>query len=190
MRRYARLVLRNLPYLLVLVPSSIVTAAITLGLIAVVCAVYLGGIGLVLLPWYVQGVRRWTDVHRRSIGRMQGHQIPLRYQRMRRGGVRARLRQTLTDRVTWRDIGWMFAHSVVGFSAGIIALSLLAGVLSSVWAVMFWWLPYRHCLGLREHGGVEPSELTPLTAMACTALLDQATAEADRAAGPTPIADR
>ncbi len=73
-------------------------------LIATAATTALAGLGLVLLPLALTGLRRVTDLERRRVGTFLGRPIPRRHRPLPKG-IGARLRRVFRDPVTRRDIG-------------------------------------------------------------------------------------
>jgi hypothetical protein len=118
---------RALRYLLWLVPSALASWLLLLVFMVGGMSVAVAGLGLVVVPWLVVGVRRWTDLHRRLAGSVLGVPIPARRQ-PRRGD----LRQVVTDRGTWRDLGWLVAQGEVPVAVQAAAYFVVAEALTNV----------------------------------------------------------
>ncbi|MFD2767219.1 sensor histidine kinase [Micromonospora eburnea] len=100
---------------LVLFASTAVTLAVT------------GGLGL---PPYLQVLRRGrrvADWQRGRAGAVLGDPVPSPYRALPKG-LAERTRTVLTDRATWRDLGWMFGQTTIGLVFGVLGPALwLAG---------------------------------------------------------------
>ncbi|MEV0718194.1 sensor domain-containing protein [Asanoa sp. NPDC050611] len=110
------------------VPRGLALAALSLGLglplfVATVVAVALLplGVGLLLAPRALAGVRRFADAQRRRGLAWSGVRVD-RFERAT--GLRA-----LRDAATWRDLLWLLVNVPVGTAAGLVpaALALWAG---------------------------------------------------------------
>jgi hypothetical protein len=83
---------------------------------------------------------RWTaELDRRNASWFLGRRVRGRYQDHRAGTLLGRLRATFADRQTWRDFGWLSVHSVVGFTFGTIALTLVVSVLGLATLPIWYW---------------------------------------------------
>ncbi len=101
---------------LVLSAATVVTLGLT------------GGLGLPLHVEVVRRARRVADWQRRRAGAVLGEPIPSPYQALPDGLVE-RIRVTVTDRSTWRDLGWTFGQLMLGLVFGVLGPGmLLAGV--------------------------------------------------------------
>jgi signal transduction histidine kinase len=93
---------------------------------------------------------RWcADLDRRSAALVLGDRLHGRYRA--HGGERmlARVSATLHDPQTWRDLGWLVAHSIVGFAFGCAALAAVAEVFATALLPAWYWaLPDGADLGL------------------------------------------
>jgi signal transduction histidine kinase len=127
--------IRALRYLLWLVPSALASWVLLLVFMVGGMSVVVAGLGLVVVPWLVVGVRRWTDLHRRLAGSVLGVPIPARRQ-PRRGGPR----QVVADDGTWRDLGWLVVQVPVGLVLGAVGLFLAATPVLTVFYMLSWWL--------------------------------------------------
>ncbi|TDQ53143.1 sensor histidine kinase [Actinorugispora endophytica] len=97
------------------------------------------GVGLVLLPLVLGGLRRWADVERRRLGRYLGESLPERGRPLPEG-LGARLRDTVLDPLTPRDLAWAGAHIGLGVTLGGLGLVALAGVPGTLASTALWWL--------------------------------------------------
>ncbi|WP_433247294.1 sensor histidine kinase [Streptosporangium sp. CA-135522] len=130
---------RNARYLLVGLPTAIATM-ILLPLLAVgVMSTGLGGLGLVVVPRMMMGLRRWAEWHRRRAAALLGVTISEREACLPEG-VRAQWRQVLEDRESRRDLWWMLRHIATGVPAGLVALASLGALVFTVIAAPIWWL--------------------------------------------------
>jgi hypothetical protein len=110
-----------------------VTASVTL-------AVFVVGLPIILLSAIAF---RWTvELDRRNAALVRGSSLSARYRDHRGQGFFARLRSTLADGQTWKDLAWLVAHSVVGFGFGVAAVTLVATVLGvAVLPAWCWAIP-------------------------------------------------
>jgi signal transduction histidine kinase len=148
LRTQSRLAGRDLLYLTVGLATSIVAGLIwILGVTAFASlAVFVIG-----LPAFVAAAVafRWSaNLDRANAARILGRR-PRAVYGDRSRGVLARFRDTATDPQTWRDLGWLIVHSIVGFAFGIAALTVVASVIG--WILLpawYWSLPDGADVGL------------------------------------------
>jgi signal transduction histidine kinase len=107
-------------------------------LIAAGATVAVGGLGLVLLPLALAGVRRWADLERARIGRVLGTPVPARARPLPKG-VGARLRAAFTDLMTLRELAWVFTHVLLGVPGLALGLVSLAAIPGAVAEAALWW---------------------------------------------------
>jgi hypothetical protein len=83
---------------------------------------------------------RWTaELDRRNAAFFLGRPVRARYRRHGPGTLLGRLRATYGDPQTWRDFGWVSAHSIIGFTFGTIALTLVGSVLATAVLPLWYW---------------------------------------------------
>ena len=140
MRRYWDALRWHALYLLGMLPSAIVTLLGALFLVMVSMSVVIAGLGLLLAPLALVGLRVWTELHRWSAGKILGEPVPSRFRPLR-GGPVSWIRQVATDRATWRDLLWMPVQIAVGAVIGLGAILLIGIPIASVLAMLFWWVP-------------------------------------------------
>jgi hypothetical protein len=117
-----------------IVAFSVWIAGVTLSL---TLAVFIVGLPIMLLTAVAF---RWTaELDRRNASFLLGRRVRGRYQDHRADTLPGRLRATFADRQTWRDLGWLSVHSVVGFTFGTIALTLVVSVLGLATLPIWYW---------------------------------------------------
>ncbi len=86
---------------------------------------------------------RWTaELDRRYVSALLGRRVRGRYRPRASRTWLGRLAATFGDPQTWRDLGWLVVHSVVGFAFGTLALTLIASVLGlATLPVWYWAIP-------------------------------------------------
>jgi signal transduction histidine kinase len=94
-------------------------------------------VGLPLLPEGVLALRRFASLERRRAGRMLGEPIPESYTPLT-GTLTERLRRTVNDPATYRDMAWLVVHGFAGLIAGAQVLSYWLSV-PLLLSVPFWW---------------------------------------------------
>jgi len=83
---------------------------------------------------------RWTaELDRRNAALALGGPLRGRYRDHRGEGFLARLGRTAGDPQTWRDLGWLIVHSVLGFVFGLLALGLVALTLAMAAMPAWYW---------------------------------------------------
>jgi hypothetical protein len=83
---------------------------------------------------------RWTaELDRRAVSAFLGRRVRGRYRSHRAPTFFKRLAATWSDPQTWRDLGWLIVHSVVGFAFGVVALTLIASVLGLATLPIWYW---------------------------------------------------
>ncbi|MFF2276962.1 sensor histidine kinase [Agromyces sp. NPDC058126] len=128
----------SLRYLLIGLPSAMVT--IVLAMLGVVAAVTIAvfGLGLVLLPWANAGLNRWAALHQAAAARLLGTSaapLPPASTRIGPSATLALLRAPATRRVA----GWLLFHFAAGTLFGLVAF-VCAGLAVMVVLLPFWWL--------------------------------------------------
>jgi hypothetical protein len=83
---------------------------------------------------------RWTaELDRRNASWLLGRRVRGRYRPHRRRTLLGRIAATFADPQTWRDLGWLIVHSVVGFAFGTAALTLIGCVLGLATLPIWYW---------------------------------------------------
>ena len=120
---------RELVYLLIAFATSIVAFCVWVAgvTVALSFAVLIIGIPVAIVVFWVF---RWTaELDRRNAALVLGSRIRTGYRPRDAGGWLARIGATLTDPQSWRDLGWLMIHSLLGFGFGIVAITLVATTL-------------------------------------------------------------
>ncbi|MGH3373560.1 MAG: sensor histidine kinase [Actinoallomurus sp.] len=105
-------------------------ASLTLFILAVVSiSLSTGIVGIFVTPPVIAALRSYVNLRRRLAHRWFGVEIavPYRPHPPFQGGVigmMERYRWIMTDRATWRDLGWLIYDATVGFTLGIFAFAL------------------------------------------------------------------
>ncbi|MFI6743609.1 sensor histidine kinase [Nonomuraea sp. NPDC050451] len=139
MRERWRKMWRSSRYLLFGLPTAMATMLVLPLVGAAALSTGLGGIGLVLFPRAVAGLRWWAEWHRRRAAAFLDRQVSPRRMALG-GGIRARWRQVLDDPEIRRDVRWVFRHIVTGVPVGMVTLFCLGTVVFTVFAAPLWWL--------------------------------------------------
>jgi signal transduction histidine kinase len=101
-------------------------------------SLFAAGLGFVLIPIVVMVIRLWTDLHRHLTGMVLKEPVPSAF-RAPTGTVFERLRQTLGDWNTWRDIIWLVVHGFAGLVLGWIGIVAILTAFGGVFTIGFWW---------------------------------------------------
>ncbi|WP_052848942.1 sensor histidine kinase [Streptomyces avicenniae] len=129
---------RGAAYLLVCLVTAVATLlALPLLLLSLVTTA-LGGLGLVLFPRTLLGLRRWAEWHRRRAARLLGVTVAPRRTGLPEG-VRAQWRGIREDPGVRRDLRWSALHFASGFAAGAAALLCVGGMVGGAVATGLWW---------------------------------------------------
>lgn len=99
------------------------------------------GIGAVALVGTAGALRWVAEMDRRRTGRVLGRALEGRHPDHDPIGLRARVRGVVGDGQSRRDLKWAVVHSVVGFTFGVAALSLVVSVLGMVTLPLWYWAP-------------------------------------------------
>jgi hypothetical protein len=100
-------------------------------------AVFVLGLPVALLS--ALAFRAAADLDRYNAALVYGRPLRGRYRDHRRDGFIDRLRATMGDPQTWKDLLWLVAHSVIGFAFGVAAVSLVASVLGTAALPLWYW---------------------------------------------------
>jgi hypothetical protein len=130
---------RETAYLTAGLATSIVAFAVWVTAVTVSLSLAVFIVGLpVLLASAV--VFRWTaELDRRNTSLFLGRPVRGRYRPHGARTFLGRLARTFGDPQTWRDLGWLIVHSVVGFAFGVAALTLVVSVLGLATLPIWYW---------------------------------------------------
>ena len=144
---------------------------------------------------------RWTaELDRRNAALALGSPLRGRYRDHRGEGFFARLGRTAGDPQTWKDLGWLIAHSALGLGFGLLALILVALPLAmAATPAWYWAVPEGADVGVSHldtlgKAFVMTGLSIPVAAVTVLALRGMAIAESGLAAlllggGPEPTAE-
>lgn len=162
---------RACQYLLVGLPSAIATMLV-IPLLLVSALASVAGIGLVLFPRTVMGLRQWGEWHRRRAAALLDVPLVARRTALPKG-LRAQWRQLVDDREARRDIRWVPQQVLTGVPLGLVALLCVGGTLGTLVMLAFWpllpdgqWQP----LGVEAHGFATATGLGAVQCVAAAAL--------------------
>ena len=94
------------------------------------------------LPLYLLSVIafRWTaELDRRNAALLRGRPLRATYKDHKGESFLARLGSTSRDVQTWKDLGWLVVHSVLGFTFAVVAVSLVASVVAFLTMPLWFW---------------------------------------------------
>ncbi|MEV0390210.1 sensor histidine kinase [Nonomuraea sp. NPDC050643] len=126
-------------YLLTGLPAAMATLLVPPLLTAAALSTGLGGLGLVLFPRAVGGLRWWAEWHRRRAAALLDRPVSPRPLDLGEGTL-ARWRQALRAPQTRRDLRWTLRNIVTGIPAGLAALACLGMPVYAVLAGPLWWV--------------------------------------------------
>ncbi|MBE1565253.1 sensor histidine kinase [Nonomuraea africana] len=129
---------RGSRYLLIGLPTALATMLV-LPLLMVGAISTALGVGLMLFPRIMAGLRLWGEWHRRRAAAVLGVSVAPRHATLPKG-VRAQWRQLLDDGENRRDVRWVLWHIATGLPAGLAALCCVGLTVGAVVAASLWWL--------------------------------------------------
>ena len=91
----------------------------------------------VVYPGALAPVRSLAEAERKRVRPLLGHDVPRPYRQLD-GGHWRRVRTTLSDPAAWRDLAWLFGHSIAGLFAGVAAVALWPSIPYS-FTMPLWW---------------------------------------------------
>jgi hypothetical protein len=106
-------------------------------------------VGLPVLLASAIAFRLTADLDRRRAVLAIGRPLYVRYRPHRAPRFLGRLAATWRDPQTWRDLGWLMVHSIVGFAFGVAAVTLVVSVAGvALLPLWYWSLPAGAELGI------------------------------------------
>jgi signal transduction histidine kinase len=130
---------RDLGYLVAIFLSSIVAFCVWVTCLSLTVSLLVFVVGAFVWIGSVYAFRWTTWIDRRLAGWIRGEQVGAVYRRPRKSGVLELLRCLTTDPQTWKDLGWLVAHSVIGFALSVFALTATVIVLGYILMPAWWW---------------------------------------------------
>src|SRR6266536_854190 len=100
----------------------------------------------------VPAVRGLAGVERARAGRLLGVSIPVPYRPVR-GGLLARYGGVLADPATWRDLAWLWLHTLYGPVAALLSAGLWASAAFAV-TMPLWWAVVPDHLARSQFDGI------------------------------------
>ncbi|MDA2813720.1 sensor histidine kinase [Nocardiopsis sp. RSe5-2] len=124
-------------FLITTLPFAIAALLVPPILLVGVVTIPIAGLGLLLLPAFLYGVRRWAEFERRRVGRFLGEEITVGYRAQPPGPVAA-FKTVVTDPQTLRDLRWVVTMILPGIPFGLLGLIALVGVPATVAQALLW----------------------------------------------------
>jgi hypothetical protein len=150
---------RELSYLTVGLATSIVSFGVVVGgvIASIVLAPFV--IGLPVSAAFARVLRGIADIDRWNAQHLVGRPLRGLYRSTTHLGIVHWVRSTLLDGQTWRDLGWSTLHSLIGFTFGVAALTMVAVVVGLVTLPFWYWsVPNPDVIGL-WHSNTLPKAL-------------------------------
>ncbi|WP_433359209.1 sensor histidine kinase [Streptosporangium sp. CA-115845] len=129
----SRTALDGLDHLVGGLSTAILALIVLLGL-AVTALLCLVGVGLLLAPTALRGLRTVADRERARLSRW-GPEI------IAREPPPPGLRAALASPATWRELGWSVGHTTLGMFLGLVGLTLPFRAVLDFTLPLWWWLP-------------------------------------------------
>jgi hypothetical protein len=162
---------RDLLYLSLGLMTSILAFVVWVGGLTVSLTLGLLIIGLPLVVATAVTFRWTAELDRRFVALVDGRSLRGEYQRPGAPGFVARLRTTIADPQTWRDLAWLVVHSILGFTFGVTAVSLAASVLGlATLPAWYWSIPGGVDLGIWTVDSLGSAVATMFLAIPCAAV--------------------
>jgi hypothetical protein len=136
---FSRQAARDAGYVLITLLTSIVafTVLVTGVSLALSLAILIVGIPVAVgVAFLNRGV---ADLQRGLSGAVSDEPIRGTYRTPTESGLIARVKTTLTDPQTWRDIAWLVYDSIAGFASAVVGLVLWASVIASLTLPAWYW---------------------------------------------------
>jgi signal transduction histidine kinase len=130
---------RDLLYLPAILATSIVAFCVWVTCLSLTVSLLIFVVGVFV--WLGSAyVFRWTTwLDRRLAGWARGEPIGAVYRRPPDHSILEWIRCVTTDPQTWKDLGWLVLHSIVGFVLAVVALTVTALVVGYVLMPAWWW---------------------------------------------------
>ncbi|MBS1879773.1 MAG: sensor domain-containing protein [Actinobacteria bacterium] len=129
----------DLAYLTIGLATSIVAFVVWVTALSVTISLLVFIVGLPLFLLSAIAFRWTAELDRRNAALALGRPLRGRYRDHRDESFLARLRSTAEDHQTWRDLGWLVAHSVLGFGSGLVAVILVAQTIATAALPLWFW---------------------------------------------------
>jgi hypothetical protein len=130
---------RDTAYLTVGLATSVVAFGVWVTMLTLSLSLAVFMIGLPVMLASAVAFRWTADLDRWNASFYLGRRVCGRYRDHRAGTLLGRLAATARDPQTWRDLGWLVAHSFVGFAFGVVAVTLVACVIGIAALPLWYW---------------------------------------------------
>lgn len=130
--------MRSLLFLVVALPSAMAALLVPALLLVGFVTVPIAGLGLLLVPALLLGLRRWAELERRRVGRFLGEEIEVHYRALPPGRLAA-FTTVLSDPQTIRDLRWVATMILPGLPFGLLGLIGLVGLPATAVETLLWW---------------------------------------------------
>lgn len=130
---------RDLLYLLAIGVTSVLAFCVWVAALSATVSLLIFVVGVFVWLGSVY-VFRWTTwVDRRLAGWERREPIAAVYRKPADHSIFEWVRCVTTDPQTWKDLGWLVLHSILGFVLAVVALSVTALVIGYVFLPAWWW---------------------------------------------------
>jgi signal transduction histidine kinase len=130
---------RDLGYLAAMLASSVVAFCVWVTCLTLTVSLLIFVVGAFVWLGSAYAFRWTTWIDRRLAGWIRAEPIAAVYRRPQDRGVLELLRCVTTDPQTWKDLGWLVLHSVLGFALALGALVATGVVLADILMPLWWW---------------------------------------------------
>lgn len=130
---------RDLGYLGAMFLSSILAFCVWVTCLSVTVSLLVFVVGVFVWLGSAYAFRWTTWIDRRLAGWIRRERVGAVYRRPESRGVLELLRCVTTDPQTWKDLGWLVLHSVLGFALSLGAVVVTAVVLADILMPAWWW---------------------------------------------------
>ncbi|HET7446302.1 MAG TPA: sensor domain-containing protein [Solirubrobacterales bacterium] len=130
---------RDLGYIGAMLCSSVIAFCVWVTALSVTISLLVFIVGAFVWLGSVYAFRWTTWIDRRLAGWIRREQVAAVYRRPQSRSILELLRCVTTDPQTWKDLGWLVLHSVLGFALSIAALTVTVIVLGYILMPAWWW---------------------------------------------------
>ena len=139
LRKWTATSLRDLVYCGAVFLWSIVAFTVVVTGVSVTLSLLILIIGVFVWVGFVYVLRWMTRVDRGLAGWQRGERVGVVYRRPDEKGFVPLLKTVTADPQTWRDMGWLALTSIVGFTLGLIAVTVAGFALAYVTLPIWYW---------------------------------------------------
>jgi signal transduction histidine kinase len=130
---------RDLGYIGAILGSSILAFCVWVTCLSVTVSLLIFVVGAFVWFGSVYAFRWTTWIDRRLAGWIRRERVGAVYRRPESRSILELLRCVTTDPQTWKDLGWLVLHSVLGFALSVAALTATVTVVSYILMPAWWW---------------------------------------------------